>query len=742
MTSVAPPLPPTPAEPPQSPPARAGSFARKAAKYILRRVKRLVVPPSRIPAGNPLFDRRVTAQPEIVGELVARFGLLDPAVDLDGATDALIGEFRRDAAALGQAVEPDVSIIVPVHGKIRHTLACVLAVLRSGSRRRFEIIVVDDASSDRTAEALAGLEPGLRVVRNDVNQGFVRSCNRGAAAARGAVLVFLNNDTVVLPGWLDELVATLADAPDAGLAGSRLLYPDGTLQEAGGLLWRDGSAMNVGRHKHPAAPEYSYRRVVDYCSGASIAIPRALWERLGGFDLAFVPAYGEDSDLALRVRQAGLKVYYQPLSTVVHFEGISCGRDVTQSIKKHQVDNARTLAERWRDDLSGHGRPGQPVVAEMDRTARRRVLVIDHRQPQPDHDAGSVTCVGLIDALIDNGYSVTFLPENVHHLQGYTQDLQRRGVQCIYAPFYRSVADYLKHHGDRFDVILAFRVVVLAAALPAIRRHCPQAKLIFHTSDLHFLREERDADLRGSGHEVAQARRARELELICAADCAIVHSTHEEEVVKALRPQARLYCFPLIQNVHGSARPFGERRDYAFIGGYEHTPNVDAVVYFITEVLPLVAERLPDAVFKVVGSKLPDHLRAMAAPNVEMVGFVEDLGSVLDHVRLTIAPLRYGAGIKGKVGSSLSYGVPCVATPIAAEGMGLETGTDIMVADGPQAFADALVQAYTDEALWGRLSCNGMAYLERTSSSTLATRRVGEILDMIGAPTVTPPASG
>ncbi|MGH8028503.1 MAG: glycosyltransferase family 2 protein, partial [Arenimonas sp.] len=237
-----------------------------------------------------------------------------------------------EGIAFEPCAAPRASIVVPVHNGLALTLACLQSLARHRGAASFEVIAVDDASSDDTARVLPGI-PGLRTVRLDTNLGFIGACNTGAAHARGEFLVMLNNDTYVQPGWLEALLDTFAIHPDTGLAGSKLVYPDGRLQEAGGIVFADGSAWNYGRHGHPNDPRYNFVREADYCSGAAIAVPRALFAGLGGFDRLYTPAYYEDTDLAMRVRQRGLKVRYQPASVVVHHEGATSGTDINTGIK-------------------------------------------------------------------------------------------------------------------------------------------------------------------------------------------------------------------------------------------------------------------------------------------------------------------------------------------------------------------------------------------------------------------------
>jgi GT2 family glycosyltransferase len=319
--------------------------------------------------------------------------------------------------------EPVVSIVIPVYGEVDYTYRCLRSLWSHRSHYSFEVIIVDDCSPDNTLSMLKTIE-GVRIVRNETNQGFIRSCNNGAREAHGKLLVMLNNDTVVLSGWLDELVNTFNCIPQAGLVGSKLVYPDGRMQEAGGIIWRDGSGWNYGRLQDANRPEYNYRRDVDYCSGASLMITKKLYDQLGGFDEHYLPAYGEDSDLAFRVRQAGYRVLYQPLSQVVHFEGITSGKEVSSGVKAYQVENAKKLYARWQGVLAGHGEPGLMPEKEKDRGISGRALVLDHCTPTPDQDAGSITAFNLMRIVQCLGFKVTFAPEdNFLYMTPYTRDL-------------------------------------------------------------------------------------------------------------------------------------------------------------------------------------------------------------------------------------------------------------------------------------------------------------------------------
>jgi O-antigen biosynthesis protein len=606
---------------------------------------------------------------------------------------------------------PRASVIVPVYNHFHHTRTCLQALAACGDATPFEIIVVDDGSADETAARLAGLA-GLRFHRNPQNLGFIGACNAGAALARGEFLVFLNNDTAVQPGWLDALLATFAQHADVGLAGSKLVYPDGRLQEAGGIVFSDGSGWNYGRFDDPADPRYNFVREVDYCSGAAIAIRKPLFERFGGFDAHYAPAYYEDTDLAMKVRQAGLRVLYQPASVVVHFEGVTSGTDTAGSgTKRYQVVNQAKFLERWRETLATHPAPGTEIARARQHRDRRHVLMIDATTPQPDHDSGSLRLVNAMRVLRAEGCAITFFSESRVWVERYTAELQQLGVEVLWHPWLSDPVRWFAEHGRRFDLVFISRHYVASSYLGLVRLHAPQARLVFDTVDLHYLREQREAELTGRADlaHAADVTRSKELTLIRSADLTLVVSPVEQELLRREAPGARVEVLSNVHEVFGRRREFGERRDLMFMGGYQHPPNVDAAIWFVDEIFPRVRARLPEVRFHLIGSLASDEIRALGERDgVQFQGYVADLDPFLDGCRLAVAPLRYGAGVKGKVNMSMSYGQPVVATPIAVEGMYTVAGRDVLVAQDAQAFADEIVRAYEDEALWTSLSDHGL----------------------------------
>ena len=261
---------------------------------------------------------------------------------------------------------PDVSVIIPAHNQFQLTYQCLVSLVLSGDKASFEVIIVDDASTDATGSIETRVE-NLRVVRNEENLGFLHSCNKAAAASRGEHIVFLNNDTEVESGWLDNMLGLFERFTDVGAVGAKLIYPDGTLQDAGGIVWNTGQPWNVGHGKHRDDPEFNYVREVDYLTGAALMVARSAWEKVGGFSKSYAPAYYEDTDLAFKLRQAGLRTLYCPQAAVVHYEGRSNGTDTQRGVKHYQVINAEHFKTTWKQQFEHLGAEGVDLRREKDR---------------------------------------------------------------------------------------------------------------------------------------------------------------------------------------------------------------------------------------------------------------------------------------------------------------------------------------------------------------------------------------
>ena len=632
--------------------------------------------------------------------------------------------------ALPRVETPRVSIIIPVYGELPYTLACLRSLVRYAGQAPFEVIVVDDASPDESAAALAQVG-GLRLLRNASNLGFGGSCNAGAAVARGEFLLFLNNDTQVTKDWLDALLCCFAERADCGIAGSRLVYPDGRLQEAGGLVFADGSSWTVGRFEPRDAPAFRYRREVDYVSGAALMIRRDVFQRVGGFDARYAPAYYEDTDLAFAVRQLGLRVYYEPASTVIHCEGITSGIDLGDGIKRHQPLNQRKFADKWAAELAAQPPVGTTLERAVRWRARGRVLVVDAMTPEPTRDSGSLRLCAMLRLLGAQGWSTTFMPDDGRASATEISELGALGVEVLCRPWASDVPRWLREHGGDLHAVILCRHTVAGQYAGLVRRHAPQAKLLFDTVDLHFLREQRAAKLRGNAMMAkgAKASRHSELALIAQCDITLVVSPYEQKLLTQLVPQARVELLSNIQEVHACRNGHKGRADLVFIGGYGHPPNSDAIRWIAHEIVPRLREAIPDIRVHVFGD-VPDAAHhKLTTPGLELHGRVADLTQWMGSCLASLAPLRFGAGVKGKINMAMSYGVPVIATGVAVEGMQLQHDVNVLVADDADAIVAAVIRLQRDATLWQRLSAGGLENVREYFSPDAADATLRRILD-------------
>ncbi|MGB2798805.1 MAG: glycosyltransferase [Dehalococcoidia bacterium] len=626
--------------------------------------------------------------------------------------------------------QPEVSIIVAAYSNWSYTLTCLKSI-RENAEGDYEVVVVDDASSDETPDMLSKVR-NIGLIRNEENVGFLESCNRGAQAARGRHLLFLNNDTIVAGNWLTSLLA-IGGRGDVGAVGSKLIYPNGILQEAGGIIWNTGSCLSYGWGDDSEKPEYNYVRDVDYCSAASLMAKRELFEEIGGFDTRFERGYYEDSDFCLSLRDRGYRVLYQPASVVVHFGGMKCRADESFGGSRSQEVNRSKFVDKWNDTLKKcHYCPSPGnILRARDRRVGKSILVIDRNVPTYDRDAGSLRMFSMLKILSELGHKVTFLGDEPVPMEPYTAQLQQEGIEVVFSPYVRSIESHVRQNGTHFDVVILSRAHIAIKYVDIVRESCPQAKVIFDTVDLEFLREYRRAKVENSDRLLRHAQELKMSELYVAQNSALtlVVSQLEKDLLLQEAPSLNVEVVSNMHHITKLERAFSERRDILFIGAFDHLPNVDAVTYFVKEILPLIRESLPDVRLYIAGSNPPRQVLSLRSDDIIVTGYVGDLTPYFESCKLSVAPLRYGAGVKGKINQSMSYGLPVVTTSIGAEGLEAIDGEDILIADSPADFAQKVILLYSDEYLWRRLSENSIRNIEKYHSYDAAKAKLGKLLE-------------
>lgn len=622
-----------------------------------------------------------------------------------------------------------VSVVVPVYNNLDYTKKCLNSLAYQDSKYGFEVIVADDLSTDSTQQELQNLS-GIRYIRNQSNLGFLLSCNAAVTQVKTKYTVLLNNDTEVLAGWLDNLIDPLEQDQSIGLVGSKLIYPDGTLQEAGGIIFADGNAWNYGKNASPNDSEYNYLREVDYVSGASISFQTKVFKDLGSFDKTFAPAYYEDTDLAMQMRQRGLKVVYNPFSSIIHYEGKSMGTDDNTGLKAYQKINKEKFYEKWRQVLQkDHFSSPEDILRARERNVTKNILVCDIHVPFIDKDAGSVRMHAILTCLRELGYHVTFWPDTHCPIDKYTKDLQEQGVEVMYGS--QSFEEFISQRATYYDTVLLSRPIVAPRYLPLIRYYSPQAKIIFDTVDLHYIRLSRQAEIENTPGLVDTAEKWKVIEftLMQQSDSTLVVSEFEKSELKKELPEVDVRIVSLIHELKTDAgKNFSSRNGVMFIGSYYHLPNKDGLIWFVEQVWPLVLKKLPKLKLTIIGSNMPKDLFGKKRSSIDIKGFVEDPSEFFETSRVFIAPLRFGAGIKGKILQAIEYGVPVVTTVVGAEGMFLEDGKTAMVAKTEEEFADKILELYSNKTLWQRISKASQKVLIDHFSREVAKKELAKLV--------------
>jgi GT2 family glycosyltransferase/glycosyltransferase involved in cell wall biosynthesis len=643
-------------------------------------------------SGMAVSDRPPSVLPEIAAGL--------DETQLESAWRA------RVERAQGSSSPPIASVIIPVYNNAEVTVRCLQSIADTWfDEISAQVIVVDDGSTDATSAALAHV-PGLEYLRLPGNCGFIGACNRGAMLAQGKYICFLNNDTVVRPGWLDHLVRIAESDPAIGAAGAKLLYPDGTLQEAGNIIWRDGTGWNYGRNRDPADPNYNYVRDVDYCSGAALLVRRSLFEKLGGFSEMYAPAYYEDADLCFGIRELGFRVVYQPRAEVVHIEGATSGTDLSAGTKRFQEINRPKFRDKWSAALESHFANSPSAVEAAARRGWRKftVLMVDSYVPMYDRDAGSARMMQLIRILTGAGIHVIFLPDNYAALEPYTQELQNLGVEVLYhSDSSRSMREAVESILPLVDFAWICRPELFEKYAQLVRKR-PPIPCVYDTIDLHFVRKQREANLLHAADDTWRQFERTELGAARSADATVVVTQSEKNLLQE-RGIEKVFVIPTIHDVESTAlRDFSASSGLLFIGGYNHPPNVDAVMWLCKEIMPRVWRQDPTLIVTLLGSDPPDAVRALQSERIRVPGYLRDVSSHFVGARVFVAPLRYGAGMNGKVGQALSYRLPPVLTENAADGFSLSDEQNCLLASDTEAFASAILRLYNDAALWQKIS--------------------------------------
>ena len=620
---------------------------------------------------------------------------------------------------------PLVSIIIPVYNKFDYTYRCISSIIKSESNISYEIIIANDMSKDET-KIIDKYIKNIIVINNKEKYNYLINCNKASKLAKGKYILFLNNDTKVLKDWLISLLKLIQKNEKIGMVGSKLIYPNGKLQEAGGIVFNNGQCSNYGNGDNQEYPEYNYVKEVDYISGASIMIKKDIWEIVKGFDERFSPAYYEDTDISFKLRKNGYLVLYQPKSVVIHYEGISNGKNLNSGIKKYQEINKIKFIEKWKNELINQKDTKNTFSARDRCFNKNRILVIDQKVPNFDKDAGGRCTYMYLNLFKEIGLQVTFFGNDFKKYEPYTNILQQNGIEVLYGKvFKKNHLDWLKNNLKYYKYVYFQRPEVTIKYIDYIMKFF-DGKIIYFTHDLNYVRFQRQYNLTKNINHLENSHRLEKMEnyIISKADVVHVVGNYEERIISEKFANKIIRNIPIYiyeNEITNVQKDFSMRKNIIFVGGFSHAPNEDAVLWFSKEIYPKIYKTYPEIIWYIVGSKVSEKIKCLESENIKILGYISDekLKKLYNNCRIAIAPLRFGAGVKGKIIEAAYYQIPLVTTSIGIEGLDNSTNAFIIEND-PLKLSELICDLYVDYTKLKIMSDSGKIFIEKYFSKKKA----------------------
>lgn len=594
-----------------------------------------------------------------------------------------------------QSPDPVVSIFVTGDYALEGIKTCLKSLLlHTSSRYAYEVILV--GNSDKSA--LANISGILTAENHEAALGI----------SKGKYICLLDNNTIILPNWLESLVETIEADTNVGCVGSKLLYPYGLLQEAGGVITQDAAFISYGENEHPKDYKYDYKRGVDYCKTGSILFRKTDYLEINMPDKKLSDPIYAMVDFCLSMQHTLCKqVLYQPSSILI--------QSMNNSDEKEEDNCRNVFIDKWGKLISSKYPDQDLDLAAKRHLPKRTITVIDAYLPFFDKESGSNRLLQLLKIFQHLGYHVCYIPNDGKYVKPYYDLLTSKlGITVLHNFLGKS---YFKQSINTLasftDILWICRPKLNLKYRHLVRNH-PRLKWIYDTVDLHYVRLFRQAE---KEHRPKLERRANkfkgiELKLAAAADASIT-VTHVE---KELLNQEKIKSVYVIPNVHdfnqSEVSPdFDKRKGILFIGGYKHGPNIDAVTWFVKDIMPIVWQKMGAVPVYLLGSYPTHEVLALANENVIVPGYLENVGPYFMNSRVFVAPLRFGAGMKGKIGQSLEYGLPIVSTSIGIEGMNLTDRHSVLIANEAEEFASKVIELYEDENIWHQIKNNSLKSL-------------------------------
>lgn len=670
------------------------------------------------PDKHPLFNLKIK---EFTASLFGfRYHVPKTIIPMKGIEDIL-----RSNIFFTAQPSPTVSIIIPVYNDLANTYNCLSALqTHTPVGVPVEIIIIDDFSEDTTASFFQKNVSGVVYIRNDRQKGKLQSTKIGLHHAKAELVCVLSNHIQVSSGWLEPLVKTMKNC-DVGAVGCKIIYKNGLLKQAGGLAYADGNFINYGEFQDAAHPSFNYVRQVDY---ASVLLSRkSLLENAGLFNNNFgaLEDY-QNLNLCLTIsKHKGKKIIYQPLSQVVEMDNPDLMAANMEESPDSEISKIVFL-DAWGKILSSHLNSGNINSDARKYQTGKTILFIDDVVLAPDQDSGSNRLFKIMALVKSLGYHVIFVPNDGKKRGKYFDQMIFNGFEVLYSfpnrkamiksltkilP-YIDVAWLCKPHNNEY-----FKFIF------DLKKDC---FWIYDTIDLHFLRLSREGKLSGNPAVLKLAASIKDTELSIAQKADItIAITPDEKLVLNNEGIRDVIVIPNIHEQEFSRDEevvFDQRTGLLFIGGYIHSPNVDAAKWLANQIMPEVWKTDPTIRLTLLGSNPSEEVLALQSDRIDVPGYIHDVSSYFNHSRVFVAPLRFGAGMKGKIGQSLEFGLPIVSTSIGVEGMNLSNGENVMIANTTEDFVQKILHLYNSPILWGTIRKNSFQAIQDYSPESVTLK--------------------
>ena len=585
---------------------------------------------------------------------------------------------------------------------IKNTGECLVSVFSNSWKYGYEIFYMSKNPISNYANS------GVKYIKKNTEECNNTQIKKAIDTANGEYIFLMNSGVRLLNGCLDVIADILDQNDDIGVVCGKVIREDGLLDEAGSIIFSNGIIKKFGNQKSINNYEYNYSRNIDVASPSYLALRKKDFLKLKDLDMKYQSIDYSILDLEFNMRYfLNKRIFFNQHSIVVKKEG--------RSLNAYNEDKNR-FYKKWSRELKrDYHKVGTSELLASRHGRKRKLLIVDSIVPERDHDAGSLRMYQIIKSAMNLNYDVTLFPDSLVASQPYTGEYQKMGVEVVYGGS-ASLDIFYSNRINYYDDIILSRPNVAIKHLMYCKLYEQNAKLIYDTVDLHYLRIKGQGEKEKNKLLLQESKDWEKLEkyLMLNTDKTLVVSYTEKKLLESSKIDANICILSVINPIpyNLQKKEYGQRKGLMFIGDYSRDPNRSAVEWFVKEIMPIIKKQIPDIKLTLIGNN-KNYIEYLESPNVSIKGYVENTASYFNNARLFVCPLLYGAGVKGKIAESISYGLPVISTSVGTEGMHLVNGLSCIEADSSEDFAKKVIETYNNEQLWNIIQKGGNKIYEK-----------------------------